>query len=243
MRGVGGLALVHVAANAVLLTAGYYWLGVGEARTSTLVWSFTVALVAIALAAWAYGAPFVFFPDRRLDLAYRLAFRNLAPLTIATLMALVLYYLLALWAGYSATPASPLASYLTLKLRRPVSPNSVLRIFNLVLWAIRWVVVPVLVIPVLGNIASQGWRGFREFRSLRWFYWLLVPLVLVCGVLVPFQLLSWVPRVGSFGAEMASFVLRALLAYLLFVAGWLLLAFLTSGGRPTATQLSTVASP
>ena len=56
------------------------------------------------------------------------------------------------------------------------------------------------------------------------------PLLLLCALWVPFRLLDWVPHMGSFAMEMVSFVVRLLVAYLLFVAAWLLLAFFTSGG-------------
>jgi hypothetical protein len=46
----------HFLGNAVLLALGYYWLGLGEARVSDVVWSAVVALLILAGAAWLYGA-------------------------------------------------------------------------------------------------------------------------------------------------------------------------------------------
>jgi hypothetical protein len=242
MRPVAGFALVHVVANALLLGAAYYWLGVGEGRMSALLGSFLLALVLVACTSWTYGASLVFFTDKRIVQAYRTALRNLAPLILAVLLALAIYFLLAQWASYSPNPASTVASYLTLKLRKPVSPHAVLRIFNAVLWIVRWVIVPGLLIPVLASIASRGWSGFRDWSS-RWFHWIAAPALLLCALWIPLHLLYWVPHFGSFGAEMASFVSRASLAYLLFIAGWLALAFVTSVGRPRVAQPSTVVSP
>jgi hypothetical protein len=246
MRPVARLTLFHLLANALLLWLGYYWLGVGEGRMTALLWSFAVALAIIAFTGWTYGATFVFFSEanqeRRVVPAYRTALRHLAPLTLALLATLAVYYGLARWAGYSLNPASTLASYLTLKLRKPVSPQAVLRVFNGVLWVVRWVIVPVLLIPLLANIASRGWAGWRAFGS-RWFYWIAAPVALLCAMWIPLRLLGWVPHVGSFGAEMASFVVRAVLAYLLFIAGWLVLAFAISAGKPRFTQPSTAVSP
>ena len=35
MRSLGAMTLAHLAANALLLWLGYYWLGVGETRASS----------------------------------------------------------------------------------------------------------------------------------------------------------------------------------------------------------------
>ncbi len=168
--------------------------------------------------------------------AWRTALRNLLPLAIAAVAVIVVYYLLDRWADYSSKPASTLASYLTLKFRKPVKPSSVLRAFNVALWLVRWAIVPVLLLPMLSAIASGGWRGFRAFGALtrKWLYWIEAPLLLVCAVAIPLKLLGWVPQVGGFGMETVSFVLRAGVAYLLFVAAWLTLAFVTSGGTPAS---------
>jgi hypothetical protein len=242
MRPVARFTLLHVLANALLLGAGYYWLGVGEGRMSALLWSFLLALALVACTSWTYGASLVFFTNKQIGPAYRTALRHLTPLVLATLLTLAIYFLLARWASYSPNPASSVASYLTLKLRKPVSPHAVLRVFNTVLWVLRWVIVPVLLIPVLANIAARGWSGFRGLRS-RWFDWLAAPVLLLCALWIPLRLLYWVPHFGSFGAEMASFISRASLAYLLFIAGLLALAFVTSLGRPRVAQPSTVVSP
>jgi hypothetical protein len=246
MRPVARLTLIHVLANALLLALGYYWLGVGEGHIPSLLWSLLVALALVVCTAWTYGAAFAFFSEadseRGVLPAYLIALRHLAPLTVAVLVALALYYGLARWAAYSPNPASTVASYLTLKLRKPVSPHAVLRVFNALLWLVRWVLVPVLLIPLLAAIASRGWAGWRAPR-FRWLYWIAAPVSLLCALWIPLRLLGWVPHVGSFPVEMASFVVRAVLAYLLFIAGWLALAFVTSRSRPSLTQPSTVVSP
>jgi hypothetical protein len=241
------LAMVHFIANAVLLGLGYYWLGLGEARASTLAWSAFVAVAIVCLACWAYASALIYFGQTRhcaVD-SWLTALRNLFPLAIAAVAVAVIYYLLARWAAYSPGPASQLASWLTLKLRKPVKPAAVLRYFNVVLWVVRWVIVPVLLLPMLSAIASHGWRGFSGVGALarKWLYWIEAPLLLLCTLALPLKLLGWVPQFSGFGVETLSFFLRAATAYLLFVTAWLALAFVTSGGTPRFTQAKTVDSP
>jgi hypothetical protein len=120
-------------------------------------------------------------------------------------------------------PGFRLASWLTLKLRKPVKPETVQGIFHAVFWALRWIVVPALTLPVVSAIASRGaaWR-----RTL--LYWIEAPVLLLIALWVPLKLVDWVPHMKSFSGEMTSFVIRAAVAYVLFVAGWLALAYVTA---------------
>ena len=156
----------------------------------------------------------------------------------------VIYGLLHSWSDYSSTPAFSIASFLTLKFRTPVKPLSIQRIFNVALWFVQWAVVPVLLLPAVSAVATQGWSGIREIGShaRRWLYWIQTPILLLCAFWIPLKLLAWVPTVGSFTMETLSFVVRAALAYLLFTGAWLVLASVTAAGNPRLTQPSTTDS-
>jgi hypothetical protein len=234
---------VHAAANALLLWCGYYWLGVGESRGLSLAWSILLALAIVVLTCWTYGASFGSFRGD-VAAAWRTSLRNLLPLIAAAALIAAVYILLARWSDYSSEPVLKIASYLTWKLRKPVRPATVQSLFDWMLWAVRWVVVPVLVLPMLAAISTRGWRGWGAIASTRRrFYWIAAPVLLVCAFIVPFKLLGWTPHAKSFAVEMTSFVLRAAASYLLFIAGWLALAFVTSGGSPREAQPNTVVSP
>jgi hypothetical protein len=268
-RPLRNLCLAHLLGNALLLWLGYYWLGLGEESAGVLLWSLLVAAAVALGACWLHGAAFAFWAGPS-DRPFRLALRNLAPIVTAAAGVAALYLLLAFWAGYSAKPAFGIASWLTMTLRRPVKPATVLAVFNAALWIVRWMALPALLLPMVAGVAARGWRGFcgagasacqplpdgapfgpgsivallaatvRERFVLRL---LAVPALLLCAFRLPFLLMGWVPRVGGFWIEMLSFTLRFALAYLLFVAAWLLLVFLTSSGKPAVTQPKTVVSP
>lgn len=240
------LVLLHLVGNALLLSLGYYWLGVGESSGMRLAWSALVVAIFLCLTVWLHGTAFAYFGVNDFKAAVRIAMRNLLPLLAVAVAILIVYLLLAWWRNYSGQPAFKIASYLTLNLRKPVKPNNVLRVFSVVLWLVRWVILPVLFLPLAANIANKGWIGFRGGSwklSKRWIYWLEVPLLLLCSFWIPFKLMGWVPPVGGFAMEMTSFLIRLVIAYLLFVGAWLVLAFVTSGGSPRASQPSSVDSP
>ena len=155
--------------SAIVLWLGYYWLGIGETRAATLLWSGLIAVVVAALACWTYGASLAFFDagqNRRVSAAWKAALRNLFPLAVAAAAAAFIYYLLSIWDDYSSHPAFQVASYLTLKLRKPVRPASVLRVFRVVLGVVQWAALPVLLLPMIAAISSHGWSGFRGAGAL-----------------------------------------------------------------------------
>ena len=230
------LFAIHAVGNALVLGLAYYWLGIGESSAGAPVWGATLAVVILTMAGCLQGGTLVFFradQPRSLSAAFRTVLRHMAPLLAAVILIAAVYWLLAQWAAYSATPALRIASWCTLKLRKPIKPATVLRAFDLVLALVRWMAIPVFVLPMFSGIAARGWRGAAEFGRHRRsrFYWFAAPVLLLCALALPWQLVGWVPRVPSFTLEMLSFMVRAAAAYLLFIAGWMFLASVTSGGK------------
>ena len=237
------LCLTHLIGNALLLWLGYYWLGVGESTMVRLVWSALLALLIIAATAWLHGSSFAFFQNERsaLEPALRTALRDLPPLFVLSIAVLIIYGLLAWWRDYSTQPASSIASYLTLKFRKPVKPATVEAVFNAVLWVVRWAILPILLLPLANSLANKGWQGFRAdawTRSRQWLYWIEVVVLLLLGIWLPLKLMTWVPNFTSFGMQMTSFVIRLLIAYLLFVASWLLVAQVSCPVRSRQATMS-----
>jgi hypothetical protein len=229
--------LVQLLANALLLWLAYEWLTMSESTMTRLAWSGTFALAIVTAATLLHGATFASF---RKDAApgvgpsFRTALRHLLPLLLVVLAALAVYVFLAWWTAYSATPAAKLASWLTLKFRKPVRPAAVLQCLNVILWIVRWVLLPAELLPLFSGVASRGWRGFGEFGWRRYSRLdrLVVPLLVLCGFWLPFRLWNWAPHAQEFAMQMTSFVLRTVAAYLLFVSAAMVLAYRTSHGKP-----------
>jgi hypothetical protein len=233
--------------NALLLWVGYYWLGLGESRAPALVWSAAVALALVLGACWLHGAAFVWFadPKPRMRTVFSTALRRILPLLAAVAAALLVYWLAKLAADAAAAGSFKLGSWLTLKLRKPVRPSSMVRACNILFWIMRWMVLPVLLLPMVAGVAACGWRGFGDFGAMvrRRLYWIEVPLLLVAAFWAPMQVYSWTPHVGGFRMEMTSFVLRLTAAYCLSLSAWLVLVFVTSSGTPRLSQPKTAPSP
>lgn len=248
-RSIVWLLLLHVSGNGLLLWLGYYWLGVGESDAVHLVWSAAVIVGLTCAALWLHGIALVLF-NREAEFDFGTAGRtvagHLATLFTVAILAAVLYALLTRAHDGFEHSAFVIASYATLELRKPVAPSNVLRAYWVVIWLLRWMVVPVVLFRLGASVALRGWRGFRvPWRTgrTRWHYAIEICGLLLCAIWVPLKLLDWIPHVERFALQMASFVGRAGIAYLLFVFALLAVEFITAAGRPRLIQPSTVGSP
>jgi hypothetical protein len=234
------LLLLHGIGNAALLVLAYYWLGVGESDAAHLLLSAMLIVTVAAGFAWLHGVSLAHFRS-----AGALRTARVVPLMLLSLIIAIVYFAADYWNPASESRINQTASYLTMTFQTPVRPASVERVFHAIWWAVEWIILPVLLLPAASGIAARGWAGFAEFGAKRktWSYWLLVPVLLLVAIWTPFQLMKWTPRMSGFAMEMASLIARFGAAYLLFVAGGLLLAFVTSRGRPIESQPTTSVSP
>ena len=214
------LFALHLLGNAAILWLGYYWLGTSESRGVTLAWSAFLALLLVILTCWFHGATFAYFRGMKMP------WRHVPLLVGAVLAILVLYFLVSKWEDWTSGFAFKVASWLTLKLRKPVKPALLTRVCSVSFWLVRWMVIPVYVLPLMSDLAAFGAKGLKSIgrKAHTASYWVIAPVLLACAFWVPLRVVGWVPHASSFGLEMASFILRFAVAYALFVGAWLLLA-------------------
>jgi hypothetical protein len=248
-RSAVALVVLHLIGDALLLWLGYAWLGIGESDAPRLAWSAMVILTLAVAALCLHGTAFVLFDGQAkvpLPAAARTAFRHIPALFVIAIVAVVLYALLAWWRASFGHNAFVIGSYATMKLRKPIAPSNVSRLFDAFIWLLRWMIIPAILFRLAASVALRGWRGFRlpwpKPRN-RWLYWPETCALLLCAIWVPLKLIDWVPHIKPFALQIASFLSRLGLGYLLFAAGLLVLEFLTSGGKPRVNQPRTVASP
>ena len=215
------LLLLHLAANGLLMWLAYEWLGVDESTTGKLVLSAVDALAILTLVCWLYGATLVWFraEEPRLNASFRTALRHLGGLLILAVAALFVYGLVARGAGALPAAAIKIASWLTWTIRKPVKPAAIESIFRGATWLLRWVVLPLLLVPLASALANEGRPRWRMRR-----YYLVIPVLALLGLWLPLLIVNWKPAVTGFGLEAASFTLRAAFAYVLFLGSMLAMA-------------------
>jgi len=100
-----------------------------------------------------------------------------------------------------------------------------------IVFSIRWIVIPGLILPLVVEAANSGFRafgklGFAAMRNSvkRAGYWIVLLLAAVAGCVAPVSLLDWTPEFKNptLHLEAVSLVARFFAAYILAVASWLL---------------------
>jgi hypothetical protein len=94
--------------------------------------------------------------------------------------------------------------------------------------ALLWVIVVAAAFALLSRLTFGSWRVAR-----RWKYWVACIVFVAVVMIVPLQLVRWVPSFSNFAAQTASLVVRFGLAYMIAVAA--LAAFATIVRRISRT--------
>ena len=100
-----------------------------------------------------------------------------------------------------------------------------------IVFAIRWIVIPGLILPLVVEAANSGFRAFGKLGLAalrnsvkRASYWIVLLLAAVAGCVAPVSILDWTPEFKNptLHLEAASLIARFSAAYFLAVASWLL---------------------
>jgi hypothetical protein len=176
---------------AVLLMS-WAFLNMPDQRAWQIVVSGVLALAVFGAAVWLMAANFARTPVA----------------SAACLITLILlFWVLSLLDGDLATP---IASWLSLETKKPVSPAAVGRWMYWILFAIRWLLLPLLIVPIVLR------ARFRRFALL---YLALFPV----GIIAPHYIAHWVPKVSGLWPEVFSVIARFGLAYTLLIISWVTL--------------------
>jgi hypothetical protein len=228
---------IHVVANAVFAVLIYEWLWIPDRTIPHLALSAISGLAIVGLILWLHAGTLAHFraahtgEERRLSSTFRTALHRLLPFSIwALILAFVMWSTFQL-ETYRTPAANWTASFLSLNLRVPVAPATVSSVFHWAIMLLALVVVPMLLLPLGSSAAREGFRSFawrnakksiRVAKRLR--YWAAFGVFLILGAVIPYQLVWWIPEVDGLYPETASLVVRFLLAYVLAVTSWLLMA-------------------
>ena len=228
------LWLLQALANPFLFALFVGWLLIPEKRGWQLGASLVSMLFLAAAALLLQAGALAYFAESEeaapadLRAAYRYASRNLA--SFAFCVAAV--YLL--WRSSHRLDAyqSVLPAYVRAMpsvMRRHISRAEVIGAHAALIFLVRWIILPGLLLPFAAALALSGFRGFGQGRVATWramrsgWYWLTITITAAAGVLVTSSLVEWRPfaRGASIIAESASMAIRLLVAYLIGLTSWL----------------------
>jgi hypothetical protein len=237
--------------NAALVLAVYQWLWIPDRTRGDLALTAISGIAILAVALWLHGATLAYFRmahaaagEPRMGTAFWTALRRLPALAIWTFVVVVVAWWILQLMRFSAPVSTYVASWLTLTLRRPVSPATVGWIYGWLVWFAAFVKWPFMLLPwaesaIHNGFAAYRWPNLRRpvRTAMRPRYWLQWLAAFAIGAVIPCLLVNWTPSVSGIPAETTSLVIRFLIAYVIAVAAWLLMAStLGAWGEKTAAS-------
>jgi hypothetical protein len=228
------LWLLQAVANPLLFALFIGWLLIPERRGWHLGASLVSMLFLAAAALLVHAGALAYFAESEeaapvvLRATYRRALQNLAAFALcAAIMYLV-------WRSTDRLDAyqSSLPAYLRsmpAMMRRHISRAEVIGAHAALIFLVRWIIWPGLLLPFAAAVALSGFRGLGQGRLATWrairsgWYWLTIAITAVAGVLLTSSLVDWRPLVrgASISAESASMAIRLFAAYLIGLTSWL----------------------
>ena len=231
------LWLLQFFANIILFALFAEWLRISVSSTVNLIFNFLLIVILLAAVLMLHAGTLNQFADRSLSKSsplwpsFQRALRHFAAVGVCIAVIVVLW--LAVNAFETLQPNLPpyIRSMLPVFLRRHIALPALDDVFSALVFVLRWIVAPGLVLPLLLQAADRGFRGFgREgFAAWRrglcsWTYWLVLVAAALLGVMATQALMAWTPdfRTSTFGSEAASLAVRLTCAYLLGLFSWML---------------------
>jgi hypothetical protein len=251
---------IQFVANPLLFALFVGWLLLPVATEFHLLLNGLVIVVFTAAALVLHGGTLNFYSAQHGDenAAARVAFgraaRNIFAVAACAALIVVLWALLDSTESLQLTLPFYVRSLLPEFIRRYLDPWWFQISLEGIVFAIRWVLIPGLVLPLLVEAASSGFRAFGKpggaaviNSAKRASYWLVLLLAAAAGFIAPGALMEWSPEFKNptLHLEAISLAARLSASYILAVASWLLVCSIVGRlSRPlTATSSDTSWNP
>jgi hypothetical protein len=231
------LWLIQLIANPILFGLFAGWLLIPVAHAWQLALSALLAIVIVVAVVVVHAGTMNYFSDTNrmenpgLAGAFLRAMRHIVAIGVCATVFYVLSSLLDKADPYPFQLPAYIRSSFPVSLRRLFSLEFLEAIFQWTIFAVRWIVIPGVVLPFLVRTADLGFRGlsglgFSECRKTvaSVSYWLVLTGAVLAGVLATQKIMNWTPdfRTSSLRHESISLAVRLPLAYLLGLFAWML---------------------
>jgi hypothetical protein len=231
------LWLIQFIANPILFGLFAGWLLIPAAHTWQLALNALLAIVIVVAVVVVHAGTMNYFSDTNrienpeLAGAFLRAMSHIVAIGVCAAVFYVLWNLLDKADPYQFQLPPYIRSIFPVSLRRHFSLESLEAIFQWTIFAVRWIVIPGVVLPFLVRTADLGFRGFSGSGFSEWrkaiasvSYWLVLAGAVLAGVLATQKIMNWTPdfRTSSLRHESISFAVRLPLAYLLGLFAWML---------------------
>lgn len=233
--------LIHFVANPILFAGFVAWLFLPVATDFHLLLNGSVIIALVAAALVLHAGTLNFYSERQaaghplVREAFSRAIRNILAIAACSALIYVFWALLDCSAQWQLELPLYIRSLLPEFIRQHLEPWCFQIAIEGIVFAVRWVLIPGLVLPLLLEASDSGFRAFGKsgIAALknsvkRSSYWLLLLIAAVAGLVAPSSLLEWTPEFKdpTLRLQVFSLIARISAAYILALASWLLVCAL-----------------
>jgi hypothetical protein len=230
------LWLIQFVGTPLLYLLFYGWILIPVASTLYVILNFLVAIALVAACVALHGGTLNYFCEQPANEAAPLkkmffrALRNVLPILICAAAVYLLWMLMDKFDDLQETVPTYLRSTLSAPLRKHISLSSLENIFRVLAFALRWILIPGLILPYAAAASNKGFRGFGSagFRSWKnaissFSYWLVLAVVSIVGVFATQKILNLTPNFAksTYRYEWASLIIRLVISYSLALIAWM----------------------
>jgi|HubBroStandDraft_2_1064218.scaffolds.fasta_scaffold11024_2 hypothetical protein len=230
------LRLIQFFANLLLFALLVAWLFIPVASDLHLILNFFVALLLLIATLTLHAGTLNSFIDQQstqappLWPAFRRALNHIIPVAICIMVFCLLWLSIDRLETYQSSFPAYVRSTFPVSLRRHTTLPALDNLFSVVIFILRWILAPGLVLPLLAQAADRGFRGFgkqgliasrKTLFSLN--YWLVLTLAALLGVSATEKLMGARPNFKSSttNSEAISLAWRLTVSYLLGLFSWM----------------------
>jgi hypothetical protein len=246
--------LIQFVANPLLFALFVGWLLLPVATEFHLLLNGLVLLIFAAAALILHAGTLNFYSEQNgstqalVREAFRRTLRNIFAVAACAALIFVLWALLDSTEPLQLTLPFYVRSLLPEFIRRYLDPRWFQISLEGIVFAIRWVLIPGSVLPLIVEAASSGFSAFGKLggaalknSAKRVSYWLVLLLAAVAGFIAPASLMEWSPEFKNptLHLEAISLAARLSASYILAVASWLLVCSIVGRlSRPVSVTAS-----
>lgn len=230
------LWLIQFVGNPLLFLLFAGWLLIPVANTLYIILNALVAILLLAGTAKLHGGTLNYFSENNINSDVPLkkmflrALRNIIPLLICVAVIYFLWMLTDKFDDLQQTFPTYLRSTLSASVRKHISVSALENAFATIAFALRWILIPGLILPFAAAASNNGFRGlavsgFRRMKNAigSFSYWLILTLAAMVGVYATETILDSTPNfaTSTYHHEMFSLVLRLVISYALALIAWM----------------------
>jgi hypothetical protein len=230
------LWLIQFIGNPLLFLLFAGWLLIPVANTFYIILNVLVAILLIVATVTLHGGTLNYFSEKDTSLhaplkkMFSRALRNVVPILVCVAVIYFLWMLTDKFDNLQETFPTYLRSTLSVSMRKHISVSALTNIFGIIAFALRWILIPGLILPFAAAASNNGSRGlgisgFRRMENATrsFSYWLILTLTAIVGVFATETILDSTPNftTSTYHQELFSLVARLMISYALALIVWM----------------------